>query len=110
MSENLCYMAGYGISLTDLYNLLNDEYKEDCDNCGIDIFDDINRKTEISTFENDDNSYLYIRDTAPYAPLFKSIEEADEYFYNNLKPFLKSEVTKEQLAELLDDVFDYYYC
>ena len=106
MSCNLTYMSGYGISQSDLEDLLKEEYKEInliniCDEIGDDY---------ITSFSSPENEYLYIRDMPPYEQLFISQKHIDEYFYKKLKPYLKEDVDFKQLSYLLDDVFDYDYC
>lgn len=110
MSMELYYMSGYGVEMDDLLPLLNKEtsekWEEDVDI--ISIFDDmISEDKYINWFTSDDGQFLYIKDAPPYAPIFNSIEEIDEYFYKTLKPYLNSNTTKEDLSKVLDDVFSY---
>lgn len=109
----LYYMSGYGVEINDLLPLLNKEtlekWEEDEDI--LSVFDDMITKDKyINWFISDDGQFLYIKDTAPYAPIFNSIEEIDEYFYKTLKPYLNSNITKEDLSKVLDDVFSYDFC
>lgn len=109
----LYYMSGYGVEINDLLPLLNkktlEKWEEDEDI--LSIFDDmISEDKYINWFTSDDGQFLYIRDTTPYAPIFNSIEEIDEYFYKTLKPYLNSNTTKEDLSKVLDDVFSYDFC
>lgn len=109
----LYYMSGYGVEINDLLPLLNKEtlekWKEDEDI--ISVFDDmISEDKYINWFTSDDGQFLYIKDAPPYASIFNSIEEIDEYFYKTLKPYLNSNTTKEDLSKVLDDVFSYDFC
>lgn len=113
MSTSLCYMSGYGVEIDDLLPLLNEKATEkwEEDEYIVTLFEDLTLEDKyISWFTSDDGQFLYIRDTAPYAPIFNSIEEIDEHFYKALKPYLKKDVTKEDLSEVLDDVFSYDFC
>lgn len=109
----LYYMSGYGVEINDLLPLLNKEtlekWEEDVDI--LSVFDDmISEDKYINWFISDDGQFLYIKDAAPYAPIFNSIEEVDEYFYKTLKSYLNSNITKEDLSKVLDDVFSYDFC
>lgn len=104
--SQICYMAGYGINMNDLNSVLKEEYQE---LQSLDILEKI--KDDIFCNFNGEDDYIYIPCVSPYEePLFKSIVEIDNYFYDKLKPFLKEGVLVEHLSELLDDVFDWDYC
>lgn len=114
MSMQLCYMSGYGIEIDDLRDLLNDTILGELEDNEDDIVSTFEKLIDtddyISYFISDDGQFLYIRDSAPYAPVFTGIDHINEYFYNKLKPYLKKDATKELLAEKLNDVFSYDYC
>lgn len=113
MSTSLCYMSGYGVEIDDLLSLLNEKTIEKWEEDGdiAIVFEDLTDNDKyISWFTSDDGQFLYIRDAAPYAPIFNNIEEIDEHFYKALKQYLKKDVTKEDLSEVLDDVFSYDFC
>ena len=115
MSMDLCYMSGYGVEMGDLLLFLNEKKTEEWENTNdiAELFKDLTKSDKdnfISWFTSDDGSFLYIRDTSPYAPLFTGIDHINEYYYKKLKPYLKDDVTLEQLSKVLDDVFSYDFC
>ena len=115
MSANMCYMSGYGVEIEDLLPLLNQEKRCEWENTNDigELFKDITEPNEdnfISWFVSDDGSFLYIRDTSPYAPLFTGLDHINEYYYKKLKPYLNDDVRLEQLSKILDDVFSYDFC
>ena len=107
MSCNMCYMSGYGISMSDLYDLLTEEAQD------MDCFSIVDKMKDdwICGFSSPDDQYLYIRDIPPYVlSPFKSTVDLDLHFFDKLRPYLNSSVEFFDLACLLDDVFDYEYC
>lgn len=111
MSMQLCYMSGYGVEIDDLLPLLNDDSLKSFKDNEKDVFTTfdklISENEYISCFSSDDGQFLYIRDRSPYDALFTGINHINEYFYKALKPYLRNEVAKEDLAKVLDDVFSY---
>lgn len=104
---SICYMSGYGVKVEDI----REHIKEDFDDMNsIEIIDYIKDSGLINTFYSEDD-YFYIADVSPYEDTpFKSVEEINNYFFEKLKPILKENTTVDDIAELLDDVFDWDYC
>ena len=113
MSSSLYYMSGYGVEMSDLAPLLNEEissqWEEECDVAS--LFEELTDNDDyISWFSSEDGQFLYIRDCSPYAPIFNGVEEINAYFYKRLKQYMKEDVTVKDLSEILDDVFSYDFC
>lgn len=107
--SQMCYMAGYGLTVCELDPLLKKEYQ---DLTSFDITEEVEKNgSSLLCCFNGEDDYIYIPCIAPYQePLFKNVEEIDNYFYEKLKPLLKEDIKSEQISDILDDVFDWEYC
>lgn len=108
---SMYYMSGYGVSLSNIFTLLKEEFQ---DLSAYDLVEEmcaIEKENMLICSFSGEEDYVYIPDISPYVQSpFKSINEIDTYFYDKFKPFLMEHVDYDQFTSKLDDVFDWEYC